>query len=97
MEQERQSSDLPIYSYYRSQTPSESSVASYYNSTEIFSAIIQNNVGRIRSLLEESNLDINQLRDEDDMSPLMVAASRNCPTVVRYLLTLGNLDIDLKG
>ncbi|CAG8516943.1 4579_t:CDS:2 [Paraglomus brasilianum] len=96
MEQERQSSDLPIYSYYRSQTPSESSVASYYNSTEIFSAIIQNNVGRIRSLLEESNLDINQLRDEDDMSPLMVAASRNCPTVVRYLLTLGNLDIDLK-
>ncbi|CAG8550067.1 7734_t:CDS:2 [Paraglomus occultum] len=96
MEDKPQSSDLPIYSYYRSQTPSESSVASYYNSTEIFNAIIQNNVGRFRSLLEESNIEINLLRDENGMSPLMVAASKNCPTVVRYLMTLENLDIDLK-
>ncbi|CAG8467185.1 11487_t:CDS:2 [Gigaspora rosea] len=66
-------------------------------STAIFNAILQDNVGLIRSILNQTNYDLNNLRNKDGKTPLMVAACENCPHVTTFLCQLDNLLIDLQN
>ncbi|CAG8732672.1 9207_t:CDS:2, partial [Racocetra fulgida] len=66
-------------------------------STAIFNAILQDNVGLIRSILNQTNYDLNNLRNRDGKTPLMVAACENCSLVTMFLCNLNNLKIDLQN
>ncbi|RIA83449.1 Glycosyltransferase Family 2 protein [Glomus cerebriforme] len=77
-------------------TPPPSSNAPLNPSTAIFNAVLQNNVGLVRSILNQTQFNPNNLRNKDGKTPLMVAACENCPDVVKYLVTLPNVNIDLQ-
>ncbi|CAG8802973.1 16327_t:CDS:2, partial [Racocetra persica] len=66
-------------------------------STAIFNAILHDNVGLIKSILNQTNYDLNNLRNKDGKTPLMVAACKNCPLVTMFLCNLNNLKIDLQN
>src|SRR6266498_804701 len=66
-------------------------------STAIFNAILQNNVGLVRTILSQTHFSPNNLRNKDGKTPLMVAACENCPDVVTYLVGLPNVNIDLQN
>jgi uncharacterized protein len=77
-------------------TPPPLSNAPLNPSTAIFNAILQNNVGLVRSILNQTQFNPNNLRNKDGKTPLMVAACENCPDVVKYLVELPNVNIDLQ-
>ncbi|CAG8432931.1 6077_t:CDS:2 [Diversispora eburnea] len=62
----------------------------------IFNAILQNNLRLIRSILNQTNYDLNNLRNKDGKTPLMAASSHNCPDVVSYLCSIGTMNVDLQ-
>ncbi|CAG8452049.1 4542_t:CDS:2 [Acaulospora morrowiae] len=64
--------------------------------TSMFNAITQNNVGLVRATLSKTNYDINNLRNRDGKTPLMVASSENCPDVVKYLCNISTVVVDLQ-
>lgn len=66
-------------------------------SSAIFNAVLQNNVGLVRSILNQTQFNPNNLRNKDGKTPLMVAACENCSDVVKYLVKLSNVDIDLQN
>ncbi|CAG8641711.1 2684_t:CDS:2, partial [Acaulospora colombiana] len=64
--------------------------------TFIFNAIMQNNVGLVRATLSRTHYDLNNLRNRDGKTPLMVASSENCPDVVRYLCGIDTVNLSLQ-
>jgi hypothetical protein len=65
--------------------------------TAIFDAIQQNNVGLLRTLLGQADDCLNKRRNSDGKTPLMIAASENCPDVLQFLVSRPGVNIELKG
>ncbi|CAG8443029.1 816_t:CDS:2 [Ambispora leptoticha] len=77
-------------------TPPPNSFAPPNPSTAIFNAVVQNNVGLLSSILNKTSFDLNNLRNRDGKTPLMVAASENCFDVVRFLTNIQTVKLDLQ-
>ncbi|KAG9293777.1 hypothetical protein G9A89_019114 [Geosiphon pyriformis] len=65
-------------------------------STAVFNAILQNNVGLLGSILGKNSFNLNNLRDYDGKTPLMVAACENCPDVLAFLVENRSVNLDLQ-
>ena len=63
----------------------------------LFHAVLVQDTEHLDHVLLSLSLDPNKIRDKEQKTMLMVAATENKHHVLRYLLALPSIDVDLQG